>query len=69
MTDAAATCPGSWGRERYLGECDEIRIMHCSGCSDRMVIVGYRHALDATPDMTDRDIITAVIAARREAAR
>lgn len=59
------TCTGTWSRERYLGECDEIRVVACSGCSDRMVIVGSRWVLDATPEMTDHDIIRAVIDARR----
>lgn len=60
------SCDGSWGSPRYIEtETDDlIEVLRCSGCWDLMVLHRYRR-VDVPAGATDREIVAAVVEARR----
>ena len=63
---AVTACTGTWHRASYIGESEPyIRVMHCDGCTDRMVIDGARLAfMETDPTTTDEQIARRVFTER-----
>ena len=60
------TCTGEWGWARPIPtETDEdILVTRCSGCTELLVVHRYRR-IDVPDGASDREIVAAVIEARR----
>lgn len=63
------TCDGFWGFARSVpsdGGGPEVSVQSCSGCSDRMVIIGYRGFTIDSP-ASDEDAVRRALDERRRA--